>query len=447
MRSLKTGLMSLIAAAAISCGPGNTVTPPSSEPCPFNPAIEYVQEQGILSDYDVTGFGTSCEWDPERDQGREPVSFLDEHTRQMLVWMHELDEDSFYTRDQVQSLETRFGKGVIDPETGQRVTRDTGRANQDELLASQDFYEQAKELHAWAEENDHLAPSINPDHYRNFNAWSVRAFRWPFPEPEFDMPLKDSQLEITGLEPSKGLVNYTPVNWGLDEYGTPDYEPQNFIGLEALITGNDAWLVCSSKVEDARAASQNFRPDRRFLWDVHGENVLVQSMLYSDGTVVSKNVSQPPGVSYLDMSLRVEYPVSATLMDLDGEKMTIVYGHISGENGSMDDHRVPDEGDTVTPSEPFAWLNSARNTILLDAQAYVPSSIPGIPGPVRPINPDNRLVDMFFEGYPVHQRPGFNDIRFNRHDTETNYARAIGNRSGFGPCAVDEDMDFIHEPK
>ncbi|MFT4309251.1 MAG: hypothetical protein ACMXYL_02070, partial [Candidatus Woesearchaeota archaeon] len=372
----------------------NGVRPPPNRlvECPFNPAVEYALENNILVDYDVAGFGTYCYWDPDRDGDRPKSSFLDPYdhnrTREMLDWMAMLSDDDFYTHDQVQSLVTRFGEGIINPELGDRVVHDTGLINIDEYYAARDFYEKAKEMHVWATANEHRADSIKPEHYQNFNAWSIRLFGWPYPDPEFDMPTVHSLLEVTGLEPSVGLGMYGPVNWGLTDYGTPDYELMNFIGLESVLTGNDSWMVCKDNVEDNPSSSQNFNPDTGFLYDVYGFDVRVRSMLYSPGVVVVKHVSTPgPPVDWYDMVVVVEYPVSGTLMELggyvDGYRLSMEYGHVSGYDGDMDDPSVPDVGDIILPRESFAWLNTQRPILLGDFQGYVPAEA-NIPGPHRP---------------------------------------------------------------
>ena len=446
---LSLGLVGILA----SCNGDGTVPPPGNGngsngkvECPFNPAVMYATEKNVLSGYDLEGFGTACMWNPNTDAGKPASFFLNDSTVGMIDWMAELEQDDFYTDDQIQSLVTRFGEGIINPETGQRVTNDTGRVNVDEYLAARDFYEKAKELHGWAVDNQHRSSAINPDHYTNFNAWSVRLFGWPYPEPEFSMPNINSVIEVTGLEPSVGFRNITPVNWGLTNYGTDEYEIQNFIGLEAEITGNDSWKVCSNLGENNPSASQNFHPDSLYLLEEHGVNVLVQSMLYSPGTVVLKGVATPgPPVDWYDMSIMVEYPVSSTLLDIggydNGHRLTVSYAHISGENGDMDDTRVPNEGDIILPRETFAWLNGQRPTTPGDFQGYVPAEA-NIPGPHRPGFHHRTQVDMFYEGLPPGQKAGFNHPAANRHDEETNYSIAIGNRSMFAPCWID-----VHEPK
>ncbi|MFT4308947.1 MAG: hypothetical protein ACMXYL_00460, partial [Candidatus Woesearchaeota archaeon] len=377
-------------------------------------------------------------------------SFLDPYdhnrTREMLDWMAMLSDDEFYTHDQVQSLATRFGEGIINPETGDRVEYDTGLVNVDEYYAAREFYEKAKEMHEWAIANEHRADSIKPEHYLNFNAWSIRLFGWPYPDPEFDMPLVDSLMEVTGLEPGAGFLDLAPVNWGLTDYGTTAYEMMNFIGLESVLTGNESWMACRTNVENNPSASQNFIPDTGFLYDVYGFDVRVQSMLYSPGLVVLKLVGTPgPPVDWYDMTLRVEHPVSGTLMDLggyvDGHRLSLVYAHISGYDGDMDDPSVPDVGDIILPREHFAWLNTQRPILLGDFQGYVPAEA-NIPGPHRPGYPERTQVDMFYEGLAPGLKAGWNDPRANRHDVPVNYSVAIGNRSVFAPCRYG-----IHEPK
>jgi hypothetical protein len=450
----------ILALSLTGCGDNNVNPPPPPPPppgvvqCPFNPAVEYARENDILEDFDVSGFGTYCFWNPRVDSDRSPSSFLDpfEHnrTKDMLDWMHELDTDGFYTHDQVQSLVDRFGLGIINPETGQRVEHDTGLVNIDEYLAARDFYEKAKEMYDWAIANQHRADSIKPEHYQNFNAWSVRLFGWPFPDPEFDMPTIHSLLEVTGLEPSVGLSMYGPVNWGLTDYDTPDYKPMNFIGLESQLTGNEEWLVCKDNVEENPSSSQVFNASLSYLVDVYGFNVRVQSMLYSPGVVARRLVGTPgPPANWYDMSLRVEHPVSSTLMDLggyvDGFRLSMVYAHVSGEDDSMDDPRVPDEGDIILPRAVFAWLNGQRRDGIGDFQGYVPREA-NIPGPHRPGFPERTQVDMFYEG--PHPKAGWNDPRANRHDVPVNYSIAIGDRSIFSPCVREPGIlgDWIHEP-
>jgi hypothetical protein len=440
---------------------GNGKPPPPPPPgvveCPFNPAVEYARENSILQDYDVSGFGTYCFWNPQRDADKNPSSFLDpfEHnrTKDMLDWMSELDADGFYTHDQVQSLVDRFGSGIINPETGQRVEHDTGLVNIDEYLAARDFYEKAKEMHSWATANQHRAESIKPEHYQNFNAWSVRLFGWPFPEPEFDMPQNMSHLVITGLEPSVGFLGYTPVNWGLTDWGTPAYESMNFIGLEAGITGNESWNVCRTNVELNPSASQIFHPDILYLWDSGDRNVLVQSMLYSPGEVLLVDIASPgPPVDWTDMSIVVEYPVSSTLMDIggyiEGHRLRMHYGHVSGKDGNMYDDSLPEKADIIRPRAVFAYLNSQRTYMAGDFQGYVPADA-GIPGPHRPGFGHLTQVDIYYEGLPPGQKAGFNDLRANRHDEPVNYSVAIGNRTFFSPCVREEGLlgDWIHEPK
>lgn len=437
-------------AAFVASACDSVSRPPPSvlEPCPFNPAVEYALGEGLLSGYDVSGFGTGCLWDPTIGD-RDPLLHLTPHTIAMLHWMDDISRDPFYSVDQVQSLVSRFGEGIVDPETGQRVTRDVGLVNEDEYLASRDLYEQAKRMHEWAALNEHRADSIKPVHYRNFNAWSVRMFGWPFPEPEFDMPLRDSRIEDTGLEPNHGFAGLTPMNWGLDNIGTDQYAPENFLGLEGKITGNAEWLKCNTNVENVPAATQIFSPNNLFLYDEYGLNVLVQSKAYRKSRVTRVLLGTPGGpVDWSDITLTTEHVPSATLFDTQGEPVQIVYAHIGTVDGGLDLEKLPKEGQTIGARETFAYLNSTRGEIpliLLDMQAYVPSSL-DMPGISPPWAPHRKFVDMFFEGYPVHQRPGFNDIRFNRHDTETNYARAIGNRSAFSPCAV-EDGEYVREPR
>jgi hypothetical protein len=445
----------ILALSLTGCGDNNVNPPPPPPPppgvveCPFNPAVEYARENDILEDFDVSGFGTYCFWNPQRDADKNPSSFLDpfEHnrTKDMLDWMHELDADGFYTHDQVQSLVDRFGSGIINPETNQKVAHDIGLVNIDEYLAARDFYEKAKEMYDWAIANQHRAESIKPEHYQHFNAYSVRLFGWPFPDKEFDMPKNNSLLEITGLEPSIGFGGYTPVNWGLTDYDTPDYELMNFIGLESVLTGNESWMVCKDRVENNPSASQNFLPDNGYLWDVYGFDVRVQSMLYSPGVVVRKLVGTPgPPVVWYDMTLRVEHPVSSTLMDLggyvDGFRLSLVYAHISGEDGDMSDSRVPGDGDVILPRAVFAWLNTQRPILLGDFQGYVPREA-SIPGPHRPGFPERTQVDMFYEGLLPGEKAGWNDPRANRHDEPVNYSIAIGKRSLFSPCWYG-----VHEP-
>jgi hypothetical protein len=433
---------------------GNGKPPPPPPPviveCPFNPAVEYARENNILGDFDVSGFGDYCFWDPVKDADKSPSSFLDpyEHnrTKDMLDWMHELDNDGFYTHDQVQSLVDRFGLGIINPETGQRVGHDTGLVNIDEYLAARDFYEKAKEMHSWATANQHRAESIKPEHYQHFNAWSVRLFGWPFPEPEFDMPSKDSLIEVTGLDSGTGFDSFSPVNWGLTNYGTPEYELMSFIGLEAKITGNESWMECRTIVENNPSASQNFDIYDIYLWEEHGMNVIVQSMLYSPGEVLLIDIASPgPPADWTDMSIVVEYPVSSTLMDIggyiNGHRLRMHYAHVSGENGNMMDPRLPSLNTTIPPREIFTWLNSQRPYILGDFQGYVPAEA-NIPGPHRPGFGHFTQVDMFYEGALPGQKAGWNDPRANRHDEPVNYSVAIGNRTVFAPCRYG-----IHEPK
>ncbi|MFT4309250.1 MAG: hypothetical protein ACMXYL_02065 [Candidatus Woesearchaeota archaeon] len=437
----------------------NGVRPPPNRlvECPFNPAVEYALENNILVDYDVAGFGTYCFWDPVNDADKKPSEFLDPYvhnrTREMLDWMAILSDDEFFTHDQVQSLVTRFGEGVINPETGQKAVHDTGLINIDEYYAAREFYEKAKEMHVWATANRHRAESIRPEHYENFNAWSIRLFGWPFPEQEFDMPTVHSLLEVTGLEPSVGLGMYGPINWGLTDYGTPDYEMMNFIGLESELTGNEAWMVCKDNVEDNPSSSQVFNADLGFLSDVYGFDVRVQSMLYSPGLVVRRFVSTPgPPASWYDMTLRVEHPVSGTLMDLggyvDGYRLSMVYAHISGKGGDMDDPSVPDVGDIILPRAMIAYLNGQRRDGIGDFQGYVPAEA-NIPGPHRPGFEHETQVDTLYEGLPPGLKAGWNDPRANRHDVPVNYSVAIGNRSVFSPCVRESTFEapWIHEPK
>jgi hypothetical protein len=460
VRSVSRFVAGGILALSLSGCPMSDVKPPVPPPppppppviveCPFNPAVEYARENNILGDFDVAGFGDYCFWDPVKDADKSPSSFLDpfEHnrTKDMLDWMHELDADGFYTHEQVQSLVDRFGSGIINPETGQRVGHDTGLVNIDEYLAARDFYEKAKEMYEWALANQHRAESIKPEHYENFNAWSVRLFGWPFPDKEFDMPSKDSLIEVTGLDPSVGFLIYTPVNWGLTDYGTPEYELMNFIGLEANITGNDSWRQCSINAENNPSASQIFHPNILYLWERENLNVLVQSMLYSPGVITKISINTPgPPVDWTDMSIIVDYPVSSTLMNIggyrNGYRLTMVYGHVSGKDGNMYDDHLPKKGGVIQPRAVFAYLNSQRPYIAGDFQGYVPAEA-GIPGPHRPGFGHLTQVDMLYEGLPPGQKAGFNDPRANRHDEPVNYSVAIGNRSFFAPCIYG-----IHEPK
>jgi len=441
------GLSAIIAAC-------DKITPtPSKVQCPFNPAVDYAWEKGILSDYDIASFGTSCFWNPDTDGNKSPEDFLKESTKNMIDWMGDLDADSFYTRDQIQSLVTRFGEGIINPETGQKVLHDTGLVNIDEYLASREFYEQAKDMHEWAIANEHLADSIIPEHYTNFNAWSIRLFGWPYIDSRLSMPKKDSAIEFTGLEPSAGLIGLSTVNWGLSDYGTADYELLGFIAIEGTLLEKENWAVCGTVVEDGWNSSQNFVPDNQFLREEYGLNVLVQSMMYSPGLVVRKLISTPgPPVDWYDMTIQVEHPVSATLMDiggyLNGHRLTISYAHISGEDGNMDDSKLPDLGDIIPPRSVFSWLNRQRPYLLGDFQGYVPKEAT-IPGPYRPGFPERTQVDMFLEALPPGKKAGWNDPRANRHDTPTNYATAIGNRSIFAPCvrAPGLEGDWIHQPQ
>jgi hypothetical protein len=115
----------ILSAALVAGCNGNSSDPGRVEQCPFNPAVEYVKDRGILGDYDVSGFGTYCFWNPVKDAGRDHGTFLDPYdhnrTREMLDWMHELDMDEFYTHAQVQSLVTRFGEGIVNPETREKL--------------------------------------------------------------------------------------------------------------------------------------------------------------------------------------------------------------------------------------------------------------------------------------------------------------------------------------
>jgi hypothetical protein len=459
VRSVSRFVAGGILALSLSGCPMSDVKPPVPPPppppppviveCPFNPAVEYARENNILGDFDVAGFGDYCFWDPVKDADKSPSSFLDpfEHnrTKDMLDWMHELDADGFYTHDQVQSLVDRFGDGVINPGTGQRVGQDTGLVNIDEYLAARDFYEKAKEMHDWAIANQHRAESIKPEHYQNFNAWSVRLFGWPYPDKEFDMPKNNSLLEITGLEPSVGFRGLSTVNWGLTEYGTPDYEPLGFIAIEGRVLGKPEWEQCKYAVQDARASSQNFVPDNIYLMNYNIVNVSVRSMLYSPGEVVLIDISAPALVDWMDMTIRVEYPISATLMDIggyvDGHKLMMDYAHISGREGNMSDVLLPGIGDTISPRSVFAWLNSQRPYLLGDFQGYVPEES-SIPGPHPPGLGHRTQVDMFLEALRPGEKAGWNDPRANRHDEPANYSVAIGNRSFFAPCIYG-----IHEPK
>jgi hypothetical protein len=447
----------ILSAALVAGCNGIGPDPGRVEQCPFNPAVEYVNERGILEDYDVSGFGTHCFWNPVRDADKNHSSFLDPYahnrTKDMLDWMHELDMDEFYTHEQVQSLVTRFGEGIVNPETRERVVLDTGRVNVDEYLASKDLYEQAKVMYLWAVENEHRADSIVPVHYTNFDAWMVGLFGWPYPEPDFRLPTKNSLIEITGLEPSRGLLDYGPVNWGLSNFGTPDYAPLNFIGKQGELLGIEEWELCNGNVEPGYNSSQNFVPDPLFLSEHHGLNVLVQSMLYSPGTVITRSVATPHGADHLDMTMSVEYPVSATILNIggyvDGFRLRIVYGHISGEDGNMYDPRLPNVDGIIQPRAVFAWLNSQRYPILGDFQGYVPTEA-GIPGPHKPRDPLNTQVDMYIQGISLPQlTAGFNDIRANRHDKQDNYAVAIGNITIFAPCRrkPGPEGEWYHQPQ
>jgi hypothetical protein len=324
--------------------------------------------------------------------------------------------------------------------------------NVDEYLAARDFYEKAKEMHEWAIANQHRADSIKPEHYQNFNAWSVRLFGWPFPEPEFQMPPSISLLEVTGLEPSIGFSGYTPVNWGLSDFGTPDYEESNFIEKEGIILGREEWIVCRGNVEPNYASSQNFDVDDLFLELYHGVNVLVQSMLYSPGTVLTKTVNSPYDVDYYDMTMSVVYPVSSTLMGVggyvDGYRLTVVYAHISGYDGDMDDPSVPNIGDIILPRGIFAYLNSQSPNILGDFQGYLPRESDAI-GPYRPTRPERIQVDMYYEGLAPEIKAGWNHPANNRHNEPANYATTIGIRSVFAPCVREEGPTggWIHQPR
>ncbi|MFT4309263.1 MAG: hypothetical protein ACMXYL_02135 [Candidatus Woesearchaeota archaeon] len=430
----------VLALSLVGC-PMNDAKNNIIEECPFNPAVEYALENNILVDYDVAGFGTYCFWNPVKDADKKPSSFLDPYdhnrTREMLDWMVVLDADEFYTHDQVQSLVTRFGEGIINPETGDRVEHDTGLVNVDEYYAAREFYKKAKEMHVWATANQHRAESIKPEHYKNFNAWSIRLFGWPYPEPEFQMPVSISNIDHSGLEPSIGFLSYGPVNWGVSDYGTPDYEESNFIEKEGIILGRDDWRVCKGNVEPGYASSQNFILDDLFLELYHGVNVLVQSMLYSPGTVLTRTVNSPDGVDYYDMTMSIKYPVSSTLMDVggyvDGYRLTVVYAHISGYDGDMYDSNVPSIGDIILPRSTFAYLNSQRPTIGGDFQGYLPRES-GYIGPYRPRRPERVQVDMFYEGADPRIKAGWNHPANNRHDNPANYATVIGVRTVFSPC-------------
>lgn len=439
-------LLGVASASVVAAACDSVSSPPPSgttEPCPFNPAVEYAQGEGLLPGYDVAGFGSACVWDPTSDSGRDPASFLTPHTIAMLHWMDEISRDPFYDVDQVQSLVTRFGEGVIDPESGQRVTRDVGVVNEDEYLASRDFYEQAKRMHEWAVENEHRAESIKPIHYRRFDAWSVKAVQWPLPE-EFQLPIRDSRIEDTGLEPNRGLAGFTPLNWGVDKIGTDDYEPENFMGLEGKLTGNDGWLECNTNVENNPRATQNFVPDNQIVRDELGGDLPIRSMFYSKGFVTRVFVGGA-GESWVDQTIEVRNGISATLVDLgpDGTVLTR-YAHVSGPGGSMEN--PPEEGSVIGPGEYFAWLNSQRPFILGDFQQYVDQSV-DVPGVVAPFDTrGEKMVDIYYLGAGPGKTFGLNDPRLNRFETGANYARAIGNRSAFSPCTV-KDGEYVHEPR
>jgi hypothetical protein len=441
-KSVRNTVLGLSLVGILASCNGTNPPPGGNVPCPFNPAVMYATEQNVLLGYDLTGFGTDCKWNPNTDLGKPADFFLNESTKDMIDWMAAIDDDDFYTDDQIQSLVTRFGEGIINPETGQKVTNDTGRVNVDEYGASRDFYEKAKEMHDWAVANQHRSSAINPDHYTNFNAWSVRLFGWPYPNPEFTLPKYDNRLNVSGLEPNPAFGHFAPVNWGLTDYGTPEYELSNFISKEGEASGNEEWEACGVLVEDNFASSQNFVLGGMYWFDQDNkEEVLVQSMLYSPGTVVRKLVSTPgPPVDWYDMVMSVEYPVSATLMDIggydDGHRLTMAYAHISGVNGNMEDPNVPDVDDVIPPRAIFARLNEQRPLPIGDFQGYVPAEA-NIPGPHRPGFPHRTQVDMYIESLPPGQKAGFNDPRANRHDEATNYSIAIGNRSIFAPCIPD----------
>lgn len=328
--------------------------------------------------------------------------------KKIIEFEKKIAQDPYYTTEQVQSINVRFGDNP----------------GEDVEHAVEDYYTRAKTLGL-----------------TNFDASLVTAFAGFFRDPNLRWPSVYSDPSHTGLPASKGLTGVTPLNLNANSLPTDGTVPPDYQGLNVISTERSAWSVCHNAVEDKRNTTPTLGILRAYGKSADGDNVPVASPTYGNTTVESVTVTDyMPGIKEVEIIL--DYHPTRTLLNASLVRVDIY--HLEGENASFDPSKIPvHKGEELhNQNVVLADLNRGLSDLtggyeyVLDFSWEVPvaeARANGLHGFVSVADPKNMRLEnwTYHQGDPMNTQALENDPALIRFDNPQ--LTGLPNRTALSP--------------
>ena len=395
-RRIKRGLVSLLAVGALAgaisgCQPNNNpiTTPPPTGPSP----TEYATKENLTDKISVAPMD---KWDPTvTDSDKTLIDFLVS------------EQNNPYFNGAISNAITFFNDAMVRFDTLDGYKMDA-------VKATIDYYNQSKALDLPLYAND------------------IHIIRWPFKQPEINLPLSTSDPNHTGVPAKPGIDGISLLNYN----STDPNNPVTFLGL---MKPTD-WAVCNDDTEANKVNTSQVLSISEIVAQNYGDNVAIISPFYIStvneyATYIFKTDAN--GNPVYDGSISFDSHPDHDLLNVD--KVTATYTHVSWKNGDvMTKSTYPlqpgqDPGDSTVAFLDPNVKGSSANDFLLDISVITTN--PNIVG-VRLANQSFTRADIFYPkaGVPINTEALLNSRIYFRHNTDGSY-----NLSAISPCAFSFD--------